>query len=386
MCLLLVVFTACNGDALPKSNVEYNEAYEIISQAFKKMGEATSFNMSFESKSDAAFEEFSSTEKSNYSLNVSGLGTNELIAVAQKQNTESRTITRYFFEKDRFYSIEEENEQFSMPYLYISDEIDVMAEVTGLNAFAIDIEAVNSALQKSKSIVKTTENNVVSVRFSLQSEDLVDIIGDSFEVFENLENFSGFMSFEIDSQGYIVGFGYDSSFKETYAEESQSYVDLNVKFKFSDINKAQNITKPDWASQLGATDYDSVKYVKNKVEYFFLCESPEKGDDYFYKLYEVSNLDDAEQPVKLADIPSSIEGVPVMGISGTAIAFGKGVEVLVLPETVTEVPYPENNTPMTVFCKCTELTEVPPEDVTVYLADEWEYKDGIPTVKVTEEE
>ena len=98
-------------------------------------------------------------------------------------------------------------------------------------------------------------------------------------------------------------------------------------------------------------------------------------------MYDIINSEDDSAKIKLADVPAEINGLPVFEISGTAISFGKGVETLVLPEHITEVPYPEVSTPMTVFCKCSELSVPAISGTTVYLAGEWGYANGVPTAK-----
>lgn len=377
---LLFTFASCKSDALPKSNIEAKDAWDFVSAGFNKTSAAKSYKVIFETHSDAAFGEFSFTDSSKYIMTISGLGTDAFTATAEKHNSETILTNEYFFMPDKFYSVEKDSDTVSMPCLYVSDNIDVIEEVTGLNVFEINMEAVKKAIESSRSIVKEKEKNLSYIRFSLTSEELVDVLGSSYEVFNEMKNFSGFMFFYVDSDGYLVKFGYDSSYSETY-DEQETYVKLKAGYTFSDINSVESVSKPQWATTLKPESYDTVKYIKNNVEYFFLCERPDDGADYSYKLYEITNLEDKEASVKFAEIPETIEGVPVTAISGTAIAFGKGVETLVMPKYIKEVPYPENSTPMTVFCKCTELLDAPPTEVTVYLADEWEYVDGVPTAK-----
>lgn len=377
---LLLAFTSCKGESLPKSNIGAKDAWDFVSAGFNKTSDATSYKVVFETHSEAAFGEFSSKDSTKNTMTICGLGTDDFMATAEKHNSETIITNEYFFTPDKFYTVEKNSDTVSMPCLYVSDNIDVVEEVTGLNVFEIEMDAVKKAIENSKSIVKETEKDLSYIRFSITSDELVSVLGSSYEVFNDMKSFSGFMFFYVNSDGYLVKFGYDSSYSETY-EEQETYVNLKVEYAFSDINSVKLVSEPQWVSTLKPEAYDTVKYVKNNVEYFFLCERPDKGSDYSYKLYEITNLEDKEAPVKFAEIPETIEGVPVTAISGTAIAFGKGVETLVMPKYIKEVPYPENSTPMTVFCKCSELLDVPPTEVTVYLADEWEYVNGVPTVK-----
>ena len=138
--------------------------------------------------------------------------------------------------------------------------------------------------------------------------------------------------------------------------------------------------RPDWVRDLTNDKIASVKYTKNKVDYIFLYEAISDSDKYGYKLYEIVNSEDPEAKINLAEVPGEINGITVFEISGTAISFGKGVETLVLPEHITVVPYPEVSTHMTVFCHCSELSEPAISGTTVFLAGEWKYVEGVPTI------
>ena len=60
---LLFTFASCKSDALPKSNIEAKDAWDFVSAGFNKTSAAKSYKVIFETHSDAAFGEFSSTDR-----------------------------------------------------------------------------------------------------------------------------------------------------------------------------------------------------------------------------------------------------------------------------------------------------------------------------------
>ena len=146
------------------------------------------------------------------------------------------------------------------------------------------------------------------------------------------------------------------------------------------MNNVSDVVKPNWVNSLTPDKMESVKCTKKNVDYIFLYEVIDGTNEYGYKLYELINSEDANAKISFAEVPAEINGLPVFAISGTAISFGKGVDVLVLPEHITVVPYPEVSTHMTVFCHCSELSEPAISGTTVFLAGEWKYVEGVPTI------
>ena len=54
---------------------------------------------------------------------------------------------------------------------------------------------------------------------------------------------------------------------------------------------------------------------------------------------------------------------------------------MVLPETINYLPYAQEDVKATIFSKCDKFSEDVPEGITAYTAGEWEYVNGVPTVK-----
>ena len=262
----------------------------------------------------------------------------------------------------------------------ITDDIDVLQEVTGLNVFEINIDKVKVALEGSNSIVKGEENGLQFIKFAITTQSASEILGDTYHVFDGMSDFSGFMFFYIDSDGYLAKFGYDSSFSEKSGEEKAS-VDATCEYTFSNINKTDKILAPGWVSKLQPEEIDTVYYIKDKVSYAFIYEESESTNGYGYKFYWVESTEDVDKPVAFADVPSKINGVDVTDISRTILIFGKGAEVMVLPETINYLPYAQEDVKATIFSKCDKFSEDIPEGITAYTAGEWEYVNGVPTVK-----
>ena len=383
---MLVILTSCRKplrteeDGLVKSNIEPKPAWEALIAGYEKTAAASSYDVVLKTHKDAVYSQYSSVEDLEYTLKIADLNSEDFAATAKKQNAVGKIMSEYFFVNDKFYIKENVNVGETTNKLYISDNINVLKEVTGLDLFSLDTTALKAAVADSKSIKKGNEGGLSSIRFELSAEEMTSIMGDSFEVITGMDKFTGFMYFYMDSNGFLVKFGYDSHFSAVFDGE-ESYIKKNVEYIFSNINNVDKVETPDWVSSLTPDKTESVKYIKNNVDYIFLYEAISESSEYGYKLYDIINSEDDSAKIKLADVPAEINGLPVFEISGTAISFGKGVETLVLPEHITEVPYPEVSTPMTVFCKCSELSVPAISGTTVYLAGEWGYANGVPTAK-----
>ena len=382
---ILFLFSACIKPSrteeieLSKNNINIRPAWESVISGLNKTAIANSCDVAFSSYKEAVYGDFSSKENLAHTIKISGLNAGNFTATATKNNIDASTKSEYFFTADKFYFTETSANNQDTSYLFVSDNIDVLKEITGLNVFGVDVDAVKKAIKDSKSIQKSTKEGLSQVRFELSAEELTSIMGDVFEVVPGMDEFSGFMYLVTDKDGFLVKLGYDSHYSAVFDGE-QSYVKRNVEYKFSNINKIDTVEKPEWVDRLTPEKIDTVKCIKNKTEFIFLYEEIDGSDEKAYKLYDIINAEDNGAKIRFAEVPAQINDIPVYAISGTAVAFGKGVEVLVLPEHITEVPYPEISTPMTVFCKCKELSVPAISGTTVYLAGQWDYVGGVPTV------
>ena len=115
--------------------------------------------------------------------------------------------------------------------------------------------------------------------------------------------------------------------------------------------------------------------------YAFIYEESESTNGYGYKFYWVESTVNIDEPVKFAEVPAQINGVNVTDISRTILIFGKGAEVMVLPQKINYLPYAQENVKATIFSKCENFSEEVPEGITAYTVSEWEYVNGVPTVK-----
>ena len=383
--LAIVIFASCsNSDnkstEFPKSNITASDAWSFVEAGYKKTEAATGYDVSYKTNSKAVFAEHSTVESSEHSISIYGKGTKDFTADAKVEYSDTPSVTHYYFDGEKYYKATKENDKFTTPYLYITDDIDVLQEVTGLNVFEINIDKVKVALEGSNSIVKGEENGLQFIKFAITTQSASEILGDTYHVFDGMSDFSGFMFFYIDSDGYLAKFGYESSFSEKSGEEKAS-VDATCEYTFSNINKTEKILAPGWVSKLQPEEIDTVYYIKDKVSYAFIYEESESTNGYGYKFYWVESTEDVDKPVAFADVPSKINGVDVTDISRTILIFGKGAEVMVLPETINYLPYAQEDVKATIFSKCDKFSEDVPEGITAYTAGEWEYVNGVPTVK-----
>ncbi len=364
---------------LPKNDVDRTPAWEALIEGYNKTAGAVSYDVVFKSYKEATYGEHSSTENLEHTMKITGLNTEDFTATAQKKNLTAGTTSDFFFLPEKFCSKEISNTNEITNRLFVSDDIDVLKEVTGLGVFKMDPLSIKAAVADSKSIKKGKKDGLSYTRFELSAEEMTGIMGNSFEVVPGMDEFTGFMYFYMDENGFLVKFGYDSHYSAVF-DGDESHITRNVEYTFSNINSVNKVERPDWVRDLTNDKIASVKYTKNKVDYIFLYEAISDSDKYGYKLYEIVNSEDPEAKINLAEVPGEINGITVFEISGTAISFGKGVETLVLPEHITVVPYPEVSTHMTVFCHCSELSEPAISGTTVFLAGEWKYVEGVPTI------
>ena len=376
----MLVLVSCDDKKTNEKAVEPATAWEEIQEGFDKTAGASGYEVEFKTKSKSTFGEYSSEDSATYNISLYGIGTDSFRASAVTKNSETLTKKSYYFEADKFYVADIEGEKNTTPYLYVSDDVDALKEVTGLNVFKINTEAVKTALESSKSVVEGEEGDCKYIKFAMTSQNAVDILGDSYQIYNDMKDFDGYMFFYTNSEGYLVKFGYDSNYAETY-EGEKTAVELSVEYNFMNINKATEIAAPGWVTKLAPEEIDTVYYIKDKVLYSFLYEPSENSSGYGYKLYWIESMVDKDKVVEYAQIPEEINGIKVVDISRTAFSFGKGVKVLVMPQTISYVAYPAEGVEMTVFSKCEEFTENVPEGVTAYTAQEWDFIDGVPTVK-----
>ena len=358
----MLVLVSCDDKKTNEKAVEPATAWEEIQQGFDKTAGASGYEVEFKTKSKSTFGEYSSEDSATYNISLYGIGTDSFRASAVRKNSETLTKKSYYFEADKYYVADIEGEENITPYLYVSDDVDALKEVTG---------PVKTALESSKSVVEGEEGDCKYIKFAITSQNAVDILGDSYQIYNDMKDFDGYMFFYTNSEGYLVKFGYDSNYAETY-EGEKTAVELSVEYNFMNINKATEIAAPGWVTKLAPEEIDTVYYIKDKVRYSFLYEPSENSSGYGYKLYWIESMVDKENVVEYAQIPE---------ISRTAFSFGKGVKVLVMPQTISYVAYPAEGVEMTVFSKCEEFTENVPEGVTAYTAQEWEFLDGVPTAK-----
>lgn len=382
----LVLLTSCvkplrtEEIELQNGNVNSGPAWEPLIYALDETAKANSYDVSFKSHKEAKYGEYSSTEDLEHTMKISGIDTENFTATAKKQNLTGNTTNEYFFLNDRFCFTETSGTNETQYRLFFSDNIDVLKEVTGFNVFKLDKTALKAAVTGSKSIKKGRDGETSYVKFALSADEMTAIIGESFEAVSGMDNFAGFMYFYMDSMGDMVKFGYESNYTAVFDGEESS-IKKEVEYSFSNVNNVSDVVKPNWVNSLTPDKMESIKCTQKNVDYIFLYEVIDGTNEYGYKLYELINSEDANAKISFAEVPAEINGLPVFAISGTAISFGKGVDVLVLPEHITVVPYPEVSTPMKVFCKCSELTEPAISGTTVYLAGQWEYINGVPTPK-----
>lgn len=381
----VVFLSSCSSDSnksddIPKTNITADDAWSLVESSYKKTEAATGYDVSYKTNSKSVFVDHSSDTTSNHSITIYGKGTPDFTADAKVEYSDTSIVKHYYFDDEKYYTANKENGKLSTPYLYVSDDIDVLEEVTGLNVFEINIDKVKLALDSSKSVVKGEENGLQFIKFAITVQNAKEILGESYHVFDGLENFAGFMFFYIDSEGYLVKFGYDSSFSEDSGGEKAS-VDLTCEYTFSDINKTEKILPPAWVSKLQPEEIDTVYYIKDKVSCAFLYEASESTNGYGYRLFWVESTEDESEVVKFVEIPEMVNGIKITDISRTILVFGKGAEVMVLPEAINYLPFPSEGMNVTVYSKCREFVEDIPEGLTVYTADEWEYVNGVPKVK-----
>lgn len=383
--LVVLLFSSCSdasnkNDAIPKSNITSGDAWPLIESGYKKTEAATGYDILYKTNSNSVFADHSNVEWSKHSITIYGKGTPDFTADAKSEFSDTQSVKHYYFDNEKYYNAYKENDKFLTPYLYVTDDIDVLEEVTSLNVFEINLEKVKTTLDSSKSIVKGEENGLEFIKFAITAQNAKEILGKSYHVFDGLSDFLGFMFFYVDSDGYLVKFGYDSSFSEDNGGEKAS-VDLTCEYTFSNINKTEKILVPGWVSKLQPEEFDTVYYVKDKVLYSFLYEPSESTDGYGYNLFWIESTEDESAVVKFADVPDEINGIKVTDISRTILVFGKGAEVMVLPESINYLPYAQDAVDITIFSKCSELKEDIPEGIKAYVANEWEYVDGVPTAK-----
>ena len=383
--LAVVLLVSCSSkdsksDEVPKSNITASDAWTLVEAGYKKTEAATGYDVSYKTNSKAVFAEHSTVESSEHSISIYGNGTEDFTADAKVEYSDTPNVTHYYFDSEKYYKATKENDKFTTPYLYITDNIDVLEEVTGLNVFKINIDKVKANLDESNSIVKGEENGVKFIRFAITKQSATEILGESYHVFEGMSDFTGFMFFYVDSDGYLVKFGYESSFSEESDGEKAS-IDSACEYAFSNIEKTEKILAPGWVSKLQPEEIDTVYYIKDKVLYAFIYEESESTNGYGYKFYWVESTVNIDEPVKFAEVPAQINGVNVTDISRTILIFGKGAEVMVLPQKINYLPYAQENVKATIFSKCENFSEEVPEGITAYTVSEWEYVNGVPTVK-----
>lgn len=383
---VVVLLTACvkplrtEEIELQNGNINSGPAWEPMIYALDETAKATGYDVVFKSHKEAKYGAYSSTEDLEHTIKISGLNSENFAATAKKQNLTGKTTNEYFFLNDRFCFTENSGTNEIYYRLFFSDNIDVLKEITGFNVFKLDKTALKAAVTGSKSIKKGRDGEISYIKFELSADEMTAIIGESFEVVPGMDNFTGFMYFYMDAEGDMVKFAYESNYSAVFDGE-ESVIKKEVEYSFSNMNSVSNVERPNWVNSLTPDKLDSVKCTRKNVDYIFLYEAIDGTNEYGYKLYELINSEDENAKISFAEVPAEINGLPVFAVSGTAISFGKGVDVLVLPEHITVVPYPEVSTPMKVFCKCSELTEPAISGTTVYLAGEWEYINGVPTPK-----